>query len=80
MMGILTVIFSFSILFIIVISVLLVTGMPVTKGIRIAMYCVCILAFFGAMLLLDTIGEIERLQKEKLDKYEQVTFTVYKKK
>jgi hypothetical protein len=78
-MVILTVIFAFSIIFLLIVSILLVVGMPVTKGIKIAVYFSCLPSFFGAMLLLATIGEIERLNKEKIEKYEMVNETFYRK-
>jgi hypothetical protein len=78
-MGPLTIIFTMSIIIMLIIFVVLLCDVPVTKPLRIVGYIVVLPAFLGAMLLASTMGEIERLQKEKVEKYEQITYTVYKK-
>jgi hypothetical protein len=78
-MGILTVIFAMSIILMLIIFICLLVGIPSNKTVRTVGYIITLPVFFGAMVLLTTIGEIERLNKEKLDKYEKVTQTFYRK-
>lgn len=79
-MGFLTVILGMSILMMLIIFILLLIGLPATKPVRIIGYIITLPVFFGTMLLVTTIGETERLEEQKVEQYEPITYTVYKKK
>jgi cobalamin biosynthesis protein CobD/CbiB len=79
-MGILTLVLGVSILTMLIFFILLLVGLPISKPTKIIGYIITLPVFFGAMLLISTMGEIERLKKEKLEKYEEITYTIYKKK
>jgi hypothetical protein len=79
-MGILVTLCACSIMACIMSSVLYAVGMEINKHLRRAIYIIVLPAFFGAMLLVATIGEIEKLHKERVDTYEMISYPVYKKK
>jgi len=78
-MEILTMISVVSIAAMLSIFTVLIVKSSLPKSIKIFGCMLIPLVFIGATILIATVGEIERLRKEKVEKYEEVTYTVYKK-